>query len=53
MNQAECIIAYPGTEPYCPTEWKPMDVQTAWYEENGFYIDHMICGATPCMMKKL
>lgn len=53
MNQAECVIAYPGAEPYCPTEWKPIEVQTAWYEENGFIVDHMIYGATPCMMKKL
>ena len=43
----------PGSEPYCPTEWKPIDVQTAWYEENGFHVDHLVSGATPCMMKKL
>ena len=53
MNQAESVIAYPGSEPYCPTEWKPIDVQTAWYEENGFHVDHLVSGATPCMMKKL
>lgn len=53
MNQAESIIAYPGAEPYCPTEWKPIDTQTAWYKTNGFKIDHMINGATPCMIKQL
>ena len=53
MNQAESIIAYPGAEPYCPTEWKPIDTQTAWYKTNGFKIDHLINGATPCMIKQL
>ena len=53
MNGAGSIVAYPGTEPYCPTAWKPMDIQTAWYESNGFKIDHMINGATPCMVKEL
>jgi GNAT superfamily N-acetyltransferase len=53
LNQAEGIIAYPGAEPYCPTEWKPIDTQTAWYETNGFTIDHMVSGATPCMVKQL
>lgn len=53
LNQASCIIAYPGSEPYCPTEWKPLAVQTEWYEHNGFKIDHYINGATPCMVKQL
>ena len=53
MNQAESIVAYPGAEPYCPTEWKSIDTQTAWYETNGFAIDHMIYGTTPCMVKQL
>lgn len=53
MNQAESIVAYPGAEPYCPTEWKSIDTQTAWYETNGFAIDHMVSGATPCMVKQL
>ena len=53
LNGAESIIAYPGPEPYCPTEWKPMDVQTAWYEDKGFKIDHMINGVVPCMIKDL
>ena len=53
MNQAESIVAYPGAEPYCPTEWKSIDIQTAWYETNGFAIAHMIYGTTPCMVKQL
>ena len=53
MNQAESIVAYPGAEPYCPTEWKSIDTQTAWYETNGFAVDHMIYGTTPCMVKQL
>lgn len=53
LNHAASVIAYPGSEPYCPTEWKPLDVQTAWYESNGFRIDHMVCNATPCMIKDL
>ena len=52
-HQAESIIAYPGAEPFCPTEWKPIDVQTTWYQKNGFDVDHMIYGYTPCMMMKL
>lgn len=53
MNGAESIVAYPGPEPYCPTAWKPMDVQTAWYAANGFKIDHMINSVVPCMIKVL
>ena len=53
LNGAESIIAYPGPEPYCPTEWKPMDAQTAWYEAQGFQIDHMVNGVVPCMIKDL
>ena len=53
LNGADSIIAYPGPEPYCPTEWKPMDVQTAWYEAQGFKIDHRINGVVPCMIKDL
>lgn len=53
LNAATCIIAYPGVEPYCPTEWKPIDVQTQWYESQGFKVDHLINNATPCMVKTL
>ena len=53
LNQADGVIAYPGAEPYCPTEWKPIDTQTAWYESNGFKIDHLVNGSTPCMIKDL
>ena len=53
LNGAASIVAYPGAEPYCPTEWKPLDVQTAWYEAQGFKIDHMINGVIPCMVKDL
>ena len=53
MNGAESIVAFPGPEPYCPTEWKPMDVQAAWYKENGFKVDHMINNVVPCMIKEL
>ena len=53
MNHAAKILAYPGPEPYCPTEWKPMDVQKAWYEDRGFSHHHNVMGITPCMMKSL
>lgn len=53
LKQAAEIVAYPGAEPYCPTEWKPLDVQTEWYEKQGFKIDHLINNATPCMIKEL
>ena len=53
LKEATSIIAYPGAEPYCPTEWKPMDVQRKWYESQGFKVDHMVCNATPCMVKAL
>lgn len=53
LKQAAEIVAYPGAEPYCPTEWKLLDVQTAWYEKQGFKIDHLINNATPCMIKDL
>lgn len=53
LNSASTIIAYPGPEPYCPTAWKPIDVQTAWYEQKGFYLDHKVNGVIPCMIKEL
>ena len=53
LNNAAGVIAYPGTEPYCPTEWKPLDVQRAWYEEHGFKFDHMLYNSTPCLIKDL
>lgn len=53
LNHAARILAYPGPEPYCPTEWKPMDVQTAWYEAQGFQISHLINGVVPSMEKQL
>lgn len=53
LNGAESIVAYPGAEPYCPTEWKPMDIQTAWYEAQGFHVDHMVNGVIPCMVMDL
>ena len=53
LNQAARIVAYPGPEPYCPTEWKPMDIQTAWYEAQGFQISHLINGVIPSMEKQL
>lgn len=53
LKQAKSIIAYPGAEPYCPTEWKPLDVQTKWYESKGFKNDHMVYNTTPCMVKEL
>lgn len=53
LNQAESVIAYPGSEPHCPTEWKPIDVQTQWYESQGFSVDHLIYNSTPCMVKPL
>ena len=53
LNSAASIITYPGAEPYCPTEWKPIDAQTEWYENQGFKIDHLINNATPCMIKDL
>lgn len=53
LKEAKSVIAYPGTEPYCPTEWKPIDVQKKWYESQGFEFDHMVCNTTPCMIKAL
>lgn len=53
INGAERIVAYPGAEPYCPTEWKTLDVQEKWYKSQGFYVDHIVNGATPCMVKPL
>lgn len=53
LKNAKSIVAYPGAEPYCPTEWKTIDIQREWYERQGFKFDHMICNATPCMVKEL
>ena len=53
INGAEKIVAYPGPEPYCPTEWKPLDVQTAWYKAQGFHLDHLVNNIIPCMIKPL
>lgn len=53
LNHAATVIAYPGSEPYCPTEWKTMDVQREWYESKGFVVDHMVNGVIPCMIKGL
>ena len=53
MNGAERIIAYPGPEPYCPTEWKPIEAQTAWYKTQGFQLDHLVNNIIPCMVKPL
>lgn len=53
LNRAQSIVAYPGPEPYCPTQWKAMDAQTAWYEAQGFHIDYMVNGVVPCMIKDL
>ena len=53
LKQADSIVVFPGAEPYCPTEWKLMDVQVAWYEQQGFEVDHYINGVTPCMIKNL
>lgn len=51
LNEASSLIAYPSAEPSCPTEWKTIEEQTAWYEQQGFCVDHMIYNATPCMIK--
>lgn len=53
LKKAASIIAYPGAEPYCPTEWKSLEMQTQWYKDQGFKIDHMVYNATPCMIKDL
>lgn len=53
LNDAAQIVAYPGAEPYCPTEWKSLEMQIKWYQDQGFIVDHKVNGTTPCMVKKL
>lgn len=52
-NKARRIISYCGAEPFCKEGQIPMDQEMSWYEDHGFTCDHMVFGATPCMIREL
>ena len=52
-QKADRIISYCGAEPFCQDGQIPLDQEVAWYEDHGFTCDHMVFGATPCMIREL
>ena len=52
-QKAQRIIAYCGAEPFCEGGQLPMEQEVAWYEDHGFIVDHLVMGATPCVVRQL
>ena len=53
QHHSKTIVAFPGTEPYCPDKMPSAPEQIAWYEKHGYIHDHDVCGVIPCMIKSL
>ena len=52
-KKARRIIAFCGAEPFCEGGQIPLEQEVSWYKDHGFFHDHDVMGATPCMIREL